>query len=288
MIYTDASKTQEPSFTASAIFHYQRNFIQSFKINDIFSIFSAEAIAILHSLFYIETLNKRLFVIFSDSKSVLLSLMSNNVGLKTSPIILQIRKKYYDLSLKGFSIAFAWVPSHIGIHGNEVVDRAAKTASVQNLSYYPSFFDIKNLFTSKAYNNWQINWDLTSKFNGNRLYQLKKSVSSPPWFSSCSKNRRFITSICRMRIGHTYTNLHLSKINVLQNSMCDCNKDSASLDHLIFACPLNDEESINTLFKELTKLKVKFPVNILTLLEEMDENVLDLIFDFIVNNIISI
>lgn len=46
-IFTETSKSIT-SFASCAIFHYQHNFIQAFKINSLFTIFSAEAIANLH------------------------------------------------------------------------------------------------------------------------------------------------------------------------------------------------------------------------------------------------
>jgi len=44
------------------------------------------------------------------------------------PITLQILLKYNNLFIHSFNIIFCWLPSHVGISGNEKADKAAKSA----------------------------------------------------------------------------------------------------------------------------------------------------------------
>ena len=44
------------------------------------------------------------------------------------PRILKLWLKYNSLSLKGKSIAFAWIPSHVGIDCNDMADELAKSS----------------------------------------------------------------------------------------------------------------------------------------------------------------
>ena len=53
------------------------------------------------------------------------------------PQIQKLLEKCHEL-LAYKEIALCWIPSHIGIHGNEMVDKQAKTS----LSLEPTFFNI--------------------------------------------------------------------------------------------------------------------------------------------------
>ena len=65
------------------------------------------------------------FPILSDSQSVHLAISSSS---KTIPIIRQIQKRTFNLLRQSINIPFHWVPRHKNIHGNELADKAARTA----------------------------------------------------------------------------------------------------------------------------------------------------------------
>ena len=87
------------------------------------SIFTAEAKAKDLALDFInECKLKDKFIIFSDSMSVLQAL--NHTSSK-NPQIQKLFIKHHTISeLK--TIIYCWVPSHVGIYGNEKVDKNAK------------------------------------------------------------------------------------------------------------------------------------------------------------------
>ena len=64
------------------------------------------------------------FIINSDFKSVLQDLEDKNI----TPLITRLWNKMNTLS-KNNSIIVTWLPSNIGIHENERVDKAAKKHS---------------------------------------------------------------------------------------------------------------------------------------------------------------
>jgi len=63
------------------------------------------------------------YVVFSDSLSSLQAIESCKVE---NPLILKILKDHNQLINSGKSITFRWIPSHIGIRGNEDADIAAR------------------------------------------------------------------------------------------------------------------------------------------------------------------
>lgn len=83
------------------------------------SIFDAEAFAILHALLEIESLNLKEALIASDSLSVLSGLEALDVRGFKHPLLYLINGKLRELSAQNFDIHLYWIPSHVGILGNE-------------------------------------------------------------------------------------------------------------------------------------------------------------------------
>ena len=114
--------------------------------------YNAELSAIHHCLKDIlaSKLTNKNFLIQSDSLSSLLSIQ--NI-FTDHPIVQNIHKILYDLQNLNFIIQFAYVPSHIGIHGNEIVDTLAKSAI--NPSPFTTLCtdDIKFLITQQIYSS---------------------------------------------------------------------------------------------------------------------------------------
>jgi ribonuclease HI len=62
-----------------------------------------------------------------------------------NPFILKFVEIYKSLVAIGKHVFFTWIPSHIGIHGNTVVDREAKNALDDTVSNCLS--NISNIHT---------------------------------------------------------------------------------------------------------------------------------------------
>ena len=87
------------------------------------SIYSAEAIAIDLAMNIIANHKSSKFI-YSDAKSVFQALQGKD---SSTPLITRLLDKMNTLS-KNNSIIHIWIPSHIGIQGNERADKAAKKA----------------------------------------------------------------------------------------------------------------------------------------------------------------
>ena len=124
-IYTDGS-TQGGDSAAAAVCP---GLNLSTRLPEGASIFSAKAKAIILALNYIEFSFHPRYVIFSDSFLVLTAIRNLNW---TNPLIciLQILLKYHSLREAGKKIILFWIPSHVGIPGNEKADIAAKKADI--------------------------------------------------------------------------------------------------------------------------------------------------------------
>ena len=130
-IYTDGSK--EDSKVGCAVISDNHSNMQ--RIPDDSSIFTSEAKAIDLALDFISTCDaNNKFIIFSDSLSVLKAM--NHTSSK-NPQIQKLLEKCHEL-LAYKEIALCWIPSHISIQGNEMLDKQAKTS----LSLEPASFKI--------------------------------------------------------------------------------------------------------------------------------------------------
>ena len=99
----------------------------------------------------------------SDSLSAVQAIGS---GEKISSLICEIRYNVFMLQNKGVSISFAWVPSHVGIIGNEMEDKAAKVSlnhsrvDIWNILEHGSIYNmVKKIILEKC----QKMWDLSEK-----------------------------------------------------------------------------------------------------------------------------
>lgn len=92
------------------------------------SIFSAECAALEDAVEFALANKDHSFIIFTDSHSVLYSLQYCQMNVQTNTSILKIKKTYNEHA----NIKFFWVPSHIGISGNDKADELAKMATRDN------------------------------------------------------------------------------------------------------------------------------------------------------------
>ena len=75
-------------------------------------------------------------------------------------------------------IVFAWVPGHVGIQGNNVVDLAAKHALEKSINRrmavpYSDFKVLTNVYVKKL---WQTEWE---RYPENKLYKIQPKVDDP-------------------------------------------------------------------------------------------------------------
>ena len=121
-VYTDGSRDGN-SVACATVFPSDSTF--SMRLSDSASIFTAEIWALIKSLENIKNASASKFIIFTDSLSCLQALLY--MKLEHSLIGMAIRKCVF-LNIANKNIILCWVPSHVGIKGNEKADSAAKSA----------------------------------------------------------------------------------------------------------------------------------------------------------------
>ena len=76
-----------------------------------------------------------------------------------NPLILQLLQKLHHLSCAHKTIHLCWIPTHIGIRGNEAADMAAKESLDQDItaSQVP-YTDLKSHINHFISSKWQERW----------------------------------------------------------------------------------------------------------------------------------
>ena len=197
---------------------------KSFYLGKGYSIFTSELCAILAALNCIlETKIDMYQIVFCvDSLSVLQSL--NNWDCKNrSDLIFDILFQINVLKLNGVNVEMIWIPSHVGIYGNEVADNLAKQGTILDNSVKKYHLSLSSREICVLFNTFS-----------------KKDLHKSNIISSTSSIPRSIMNIImKLRLNSWATKFS-------KNISCCCSMDTKiTIEHMIFQCPY-----LNNLYKE--------------------------------------
>ena len=187
------------------------------------SIFTAEIKAIDLALDAIAESEDDHFIIFSDSLSVLLSLENKKLD---NPLVVNLLHKLHLLSTAHKTIFFCWIPSNIGIRGNEAADVAAKESLDFNITASQvAYTDLKPHINSFIANKWQERWSCCP--------EIKPTLGVwPSGFRNSSKEEVVLS---RLRIGHTYFS-HSYILRQEDPRECTACQEIYSVRHVLIDC----------------------------------------------------
>ena len=194
MIFTDGSKTD--TAVGAATVNPRTKSKKCQKINPEASIYTAEALALDMALDMVARSTGKSFLILSDSLSCLKALqLSDNTDTR----ILKLRLKIHKIINKGKKLTMAWLPSHIGIHGNELADIAAKEAldldRITTKQLHHS--DFKRKMRGHVQTLWEERWALQTQ---NKLHEIMPKLQPRKQDLLPRKDSVVFT---RLKIGHT-------------------------------------------------------------------------------------
>ena len=223
-IYTDGSKDNDRVGCGLII----NNLSIKQRLPSNASIFTAEVTAIDLALDTIAESDDDHFIIFADSLSVLLSLHNKKMD---NPLILQLLQKLHHLSCAHKTIHLCWIPSHIGIRGNEAADMAAKESLNQDItaSQVP-YTDLKSHINHFISSKWQERW---SSCRDNKLFQIKPTLGE--WPPGVRRSRKEEVVLSRLRIGHTYFS-HSYILRREDPPECTACQEIYSVRHVLIDC----------------------------------------------------
>ena len=237
-IYTDGSKKDENA----AYGVYSELCSSSKRIGNDSSIFTAEIEAILKAVNFISTSphlkNKKKFVIFSDSKSVLESINSQDSRNTLMIDLLDKLQTFKTNKTNKIDVKFCWIPSHIGIKGNSLADDKAKEglSKTHPVNYKFPYTDYLPKVKQFIRNKWQQRWDY-KHFNERpiKLHHLFP-VLRPFYINGLTRKDEVV--IHRIRIGHTrFSHRYLMEDPLKRQPICNfCYLDDLTVEHIMVEC----------------------------------------------------
>ncbi|CAG4982302.1 unnamed protein product [Colias eurytheme] len=285
-IFTDASKTSDIENVGIAVWMPKFAIMLCRKCPPVTSTFVGEALALLEAVLYVLSHKLTKSIIFTDSKSCLQALTSNQFRSKVKyPVIIKLKEVLLECKVNDIDVTLAWIPGHSGITGNESADLCAKAAinissETHELTYS---HDIVALARPRLFESWKDFWSMSSRSKGKFYRSIQNDIPPKPWFFKYKDIPKGVTStICRIRLGHASTPVHLAKIRVRDNSICECGIDEADLDHIFFNCTKN-----SSLYDNLPPT-VPRPTNMQSLLSLISTRFVYVISKFIISNKIKL
>ena len=235
------------------------------------SVFTAEQYALFLILKHISRSKKTKFVIFCDSLSALESIKNNknknSLNIKISQLLNTISNK---------EIVFEWIPSHIGIYGNELADKAAKESTKNRfIRRLPLNIDEYNSIVKKRiFQQWQTKWNNTWKNSNNpcNLYKAKPTLGD--WKSSYRENRREEVVLSRLRTGwcRYLVQQYYQNQNYVPKHFCNQCMTTNTIEHILLTCPKWGAFRIS-IYYHIRRLKL--PISLETILgEQFNHNIL--------------
>lgn len=129
-MYTDGSKDPESGKVAFGVSIPETRYKKGCRIPDYMSVFTAELVAVLWALRWVDDNKQQHSVICSDSAATLITIKDTKT--KSRPDLpVEILQVLYRIHKAGYEVEFLWVPAHMGEDAEEVAKKAGQEERVQ-------------------------------------------------------------------------------------------------------------------------------------------------------------
>jgi RNase H len=219
-----------------------------------FKVKAGEMFAILEAIDVAKNHPAKQILIVSDSLSALKALSKYNF---TESLTTIVRNAINDAEQE---FTLLWIPSHVGIAGNDKADSLAKNSLTLHPKKWLTKTDALKYCNRKIWQKFQSLWD--EEKPENLLKKIKPQITNKKTLNSL--NRRDQMIITRLRIGHTRaTHKYLFKTDKIKEK-CNCNND-LTVDHILNNC------------KIFEKSRKKFKINVNTLKSDNSKDLIRII-----------
>ena len=280
-IFTDGSKDTKSNIAGAGIVVFNKqNEIQdqvTLKFNNSVSIFTCELYAIDRACAYAHNTNKTQTVICTDSLSSIQSIQSGHS--KNRPeLVNNILQTCTNIKNKGNTITLTWVPSHIGLTGNEKADTLAKLGSLDGtqidikLSLPEAYSVIKHIIKKQFHKRWD---EYSAK------HTIRSNTHPPTRMEKYHPDKQLDDIYTRLKLNGSFLNRR--RIVSLGQLCSGCNVPEDD-EHVLMHCIWFKHEREN-MQDALTKININ-AVNLKTLLDPPPESarqVREILFNYIKN-----
>ncbi|XP_072398117.1 uncharacterized protein [Diabrotica undecimpunctata] len=222
ILYTDALKEEQ---VVGCVISTSNTTVVSYQLSPRCSIHTAELYGILKALDS-PIANEKSLAICTNSLSAIDSI--RNI-YSINPIVQCIHSICQQQSKNGVSVTIIWIPSHVGIIGNENADHAAKLAcSLENMENIQLHQDLKSSIKNNVLSTWQTYWNVQNT----KLRTIQLTVTSITMPQMSRKDNNIIR---RLRIGHTRLT-HGYLMSSENHPRCEHCNESLTVQHILLEC----------------------------------------------------
>ncbi|XP_055499259.1 uncharacterized protein LOC129701820 isoform X1 [Leucoraja erinacea] len=233
LIFTDGSKDPVAETTGAAVVVQGMNVELYKRTNNYLTVYTVELYAILMAVRWMEQMQPCKVLICSDSLSAIQSIGSG-ASHRRPDLVYEILLLLSQVTRRGSDVTLLWVPAHIGVLGNEKVDKLAKEAVKKrniDVNLQLSKSEGKHIVWKKINQEWQQYWEQETK--GRRLYSLQNRVGIT---ARRGGNRREQVVLTRLRIGHTHLNSTLKILGKHPTGLREECHQPETVEHALIAC----------------------------------------------------
>lgn len=233
--YTDGSKDQDKEITGAGIVGYDTNdqviYNHIVKLPGHASIYTCELSAIHIALTNAWQSKHKKVAILSDSLS---SLQSIDSGIsKGRPEILNkiLMLTNNIITKREGTVKFVWIPSHVGIYGNEHADYLAKEGSIKG-KLNPMKLNISeaySLIKTKIKNKFTKQW---TEYNNTNFHNKCIYPTLPTQLEVYSSNVILDKIYTRLKLGKSL----LKAERYIEDKKCPSCKELETFEHVFFTC----------------------------------------------------
>lgn len=211
-------------------------------------------------------------LILSDAQNVIRAIYGSTLEYKINYIICNIKELLYNMN-KSKAVEIKWVPSHSGIQGNELADKAANSHWNEDHSDILKipYTDFYVLLKEKEKLRWEGHWKEKIKTTGKWYASIQQNLPARPWYNNIKEytDRKYVTILNRLRFGHCQTPAHLFRMKIITEDKCNyCNQQAADLDHLFLNCTKFHIQRL-LLISELSEVSSVIPTSVIEMLKNI-------------------
>ncbi|XP_065082205.1 uncharacterized protein LOC135704650 [Ochlerotatus camptorhynchus] len=137
------------------------------------------------------------------------------------------------------TIKIQWIPSHVGIRGNEVADQAAKQKSREKQTFFNglTMADALRLSNLDIWADWSRRYKEQSKTKGCWHFNLMETPGRKIWSHELQLNPDEVKTLNRIRSGHALTKSKRATWGWEIDDQCDWCEVKEDIKHILYDCP---------------------------------------------------
>lgn len=172
-------------------------------------------------------------------------------------------------------VKLVWIPSHVGIQDNESADRLAREAirTGRDTQYGIPTSEVSNVWKLNMYED-MFKWVKEEATRRGAWYCNNfLNESRYTWFNKFNISRRTVTTINRLRSGHTSLRASLFRFQIVDSPMCVRCDVEKTPNHVFWGC-IGYEEQRKVFQKALVHKRGLLPHPVEYLLATLREDII--------------